>query len=64
MLAQVVERNELIWFGRPPDESQLGDHDAELAAQVRERQAEAYDESHVRFAGYEKACRCVYSCID
>jgi hypothetical protein len=46
MLAQVVERNELIWFGRPPDESQLGDHDAELAAQVRERQAEAYDESH------------------
>lgn len=42
MLAQVVERNELIWFGRPPDESQLGDHDEELAAQVRERQADAY----------------------
>jgi len=43
MLAQVVERDEFGWFGRPPDESQLGDHDAELAERVRARQAEAYN---------------------
>ena len=42
MLAQVVERDELIWFGRPPDESQLGDHDEELAARVRVLQHDAY----------------------
>ena len=38
----MVDRDEVIWFGRPPDESQLGNHDEVLAGQVRARQHAAY----------------------
>lgn len=41
-VCEVVSRHELLWFGKPPNVTQLEDSDEAIAAAVRERQADAY----------------------
>ena len=41
-LEKVASSSELLWLGRPPDVSQLGDSDKATANAVRERQADTY----------------------
>ena len=42
-LGKVVSKEELLWFGRPPDVSQLGDSDAAIGEAVRKKQSDAYN---------------------
>ena len=41
-VCEVVSHRELLWFGKPPNVTQLEDSDEAIAAAVRERQADAY----------------------
>ena len=42
-LGKVVSKEELLWFGRPPDVSQLGDSDAAITEAGRKKQSDAYN---------------------